>query len=477
MPKIHVKPSNQLPEESRENYSQKEDDDGCTWPEFAQSTSLHGIKYAFEDSHHMLRRIIWLIGVFGMMSALLYATSSLAIDYYKYPYTNSLKISVVDKIFYPQVTICNISPFNASYLPKTDEMNNILVAMSALHIIASPINFSAPEYDFANLPQKREFYQRVAFSLQYMIPYCFFEGNEIPCSKVFVAKITDAGICFTAKSKTKPSTKLTGSQLGLRLYLFVDQKNYIPSLQIGAGFKVVLHDPDEEPDLINKGFLVSPGFTTYASVKRIKYRHLPSPFKAFGTITCLDTKASSYINTLKYSDKYDVTSCQKECRLKYLLETCHCVDFTDYGNDTLCSLRELITCYNKEKDHFNQIRNTLCNCPTPCEYTTYEVQLSTAYYPSEIMKYFIERAFDNSSELRKNYAEIRIFYENLVETESSQVPVYNLDNIVATLGGQMGIFLGASVLTISEFLEYAVLKIWRLFCRCVWPKTKFKGQE
>ncbi|XP_050416633.2 acid-sensing ion channel 4, partial [Patella vulgata] len=196
-----------------------------------------------------------------------------------------------------------------------------------------------------------------------------------------------------------------------------------------GSFQVVLHDPDEEPDFINKGFLVSPGFTTYASVKKIKYRHLPSPFKAFGTITCLDTKAPSYNHTLKYSDKYDVTSCQKECRLKYLLERCHCVDYTDYGNDTLCSLRELFVCYNKEKDRFNQIRNKLCNCPTPCESTSYEVQLSTAYYPSEVMKYFIERAFNNS-DLRKNYAEVRIFYENLVETESSQVPVYNLDNIV-----------------------------------------------
>ncbi|XP_050416627.1 acid-sensing ion channel 4 [Patella vulgata] len=476
MPKIYVKSSNQQPEDSRENCTRKENDDEYAWPVFTQTTSLHGIKHAFEDSHHILRRIIWLIGVFGMISALLYVISSLVIDYYKYPYTNSLKISVVDRIDYPQVTICNISPFNASYLPKTNEMNNVLINMSALGNLASPINFSAPEYDFANVPLTREFYQQVAFTLPKMIQDCFFEGSYRPCLHVFKPKITDAGVCFSAKSIDNISTNLTGSQLGLRLHLFVDQSNYIPSFQMGAGFKIVLHDPDEEPDFNNNGFLVSPGFTTYASVKKIKYRHLPSPFKAFGTITCLDTKAPSYNHTLKNSEKYDVTSCKKECRLKYLLEKCHCVYYTDYGNDTLCSLRELSTCYNKERDYFNQMSNKLCNCPKPCESTSYEVQLSTAYYPSRVMQNILELAY-NVSDWSTNYAEVRIFYENLVETESSQVPVYNLDNILATLGGQMGIFLGASVLTISEFLEYVALKIWRLISRCLWSRPKFSGTK
>jgi hypothetical protein len=31
--------------------------------------------------------------------------------------------------------------------------------------------------------------------------------------------------------------------------------------------QIVLHDPEEEPDVINKGFILSPGFSTYVSMK------------------------------------------------------------------------------------------------------------------------------------------------------------------------------------------------------------------
>lgn len=41
---------------------------------------------------------------------------------------------------------------------------------------------------------------------------------------------------------------------------------YIPLLFL----KIILHDPEEEPDVNNKGFISSPGMSTYVSMKMTK---------------------------------------------------------------------------------------------------------------------------------------------------------------------------------------------------------------
>ena len=43
---------------------------------------------------------------------------------------------------------------------------------------------------------------------------------------------------------------------------------------------------------------------------------------------------------------------------------------------------------------------------------------------------------------------------------------FNVFNFSANLGGQMGLFLGASILTITELGEFLVFLIW-YFCICL----------
>ncbi|XP_052830985.1 acid-sensing ion channel 4-A-like [Octopus bimaculoides] len=60
---------------------------------------------------------------------------------------------------------------------------------------------------------------------------------------------------------------------------------------------------------------------------------------------------------------------------------------------------------------------------------------------------------------RERFLEVRLFFETLLYHEIMQVPQYTLLNIMGIVGGQMGLYLGASILTISELAEFICIFI------------------
>ncbi|XP_067660606.1 acid-sensing ion channel 1C-like [Haliotis asinina] len=59
----------------------------------------------------------------------------------------------------------------------------------------------------------------------------------------------------------------------------------------------------------------------------------------------------------------------------------------------------------------------------------------------------------------QNALELRIFYEDLIVEKFEQLPQYSITDLLAGIGGYMGLFLGASILTLTEMGEFAVLSI------------------
>ncbi|GFR61594.1 acid-sensing ion channel 1 [Elysia marginata] len=58
--------------------------------------------------------------------------------------------------------------------------------------------------------------------------------------------------------------------------------------------------------------------------------------------------------------------------------------------------------------------------------------------------------------LLSRYTELQIFFEELVKKKISYSPQYTTDVIIGTLGGHLGFFLGASLITLFELFELAV---------------------
>ncbi|KAJ7355008.1 amiloride-sensitive sodium channel [Desmophyllum pertusum] len=61
--------------------------------------------------------------------------------------------------------------------------------------------------------------------------------------------------------------------------------------------------------------------------------------------------------------------------------------------------------------------------------------------------------------LSDNLAQLKIFYEQLNYEKVSERISYEGVNLVADIGGQLGLWIGISVLTCCEFLELAMMII------------------
>lgn len=80
-------------------------------------------------------------------------------------------------------------------------------------------------------------------------------------------------------------------------------------------------------------------------------------------------------------------------------------------------------------------------CPTECNTVTYSV---TPNY-NILYEY-----------LYKNMTKINIYYDSFEYTVISQIPKIKMEDFLAGIGGILGLFLGASILSFVEIVEMVI---------------------
>ena len=196
------------------------------------------------------------------------------------------------------------------------------------------------------------------------------------------------------------------------------------------------------------------------------YINLPGPHG-----TCLHVD--------EYGTKYNRKECLILCRLKFIVKQCNCrpLGYTPGQTDIrVCSPRKSGGCVkNAIQAYRSSDSSSMCDCPTPCNESTYTTSLSMSVFPSDIVsreyedkllngKISVNESDTNSTpfDLRKNLVYLDIFYNELSVTQFIQVPSMTWSELLADLGGQMGLFLGMSVITAAEVIEYLVRKVYHL---------------
>lgn len=115
-----------------------------------------------------------------------------------------------------------------------------------------------------------------------------------------------------------------------------------------------------------------------------------------------------------------------------------------------------------------------CNCLLPCRFTKYDVTLTTIGFPSEFYaKEIVQLSLDETVEsYRKNYIGLHIYFDELKTTVVKQVSRYSsIADVFGNIGGQMGLFIGASLITLTEIVELILFLIWVLMQKI---KTRHK---
>lgn len=216
--------------------------------------------------------------------------------------------------------------------------------------------------------------------------------------------------------------------------------------------------------------------------------------------------------------QYNQKLCFELClQYKLIYPNCECYDGSipqlNVYNLTLCSTKESLLCVERQRGLFDrQAISDLCqrDCPLECDTVEYKFETNEAVFPTNYYKtiltqdatimdkFNIKNQFkpqrlpnpnisnvsitnaqssanfqvnnnsnNNSiggggggpagfSKLKGSVLTLYIYYETLRHTRISESELITFESLLGTVGGQIGLFMGASFLSFAEFIELIV---------------------
>ncbi|XP_044162699.1 degenerin-like protein asic-1 [Acropora millepora] len=282
---------------------------------------------------------------------------------------------------------------------------------------------------------------------------CFLFNNGIT---------TDTGEDAPILKSNKP-----GPSHGLSLELNVEQDEYIGLMTPEAGIRMDISTPGEMPFPMEKGISISPGYATMIGLrKEILVREDP-----FDRQLCLKDlkKDESNLYTKHFGAMYSRTACKESCLAYNQRQQCDCIEYRFPGSGkSTCNVLDKPTakCLAKVQRMFKENKlNCTTSCPPPCREEIFKASSSFAIWPSEKHKPIYMASLEKRSESlhekhgshRKNVCKVQVFYEELKLEKKIEQRSYILEDFVSDIGGQLGLWIGFSVLTVAEFLELSLL--------------------
>ncbi|KAJ8260395.1 hypothetical protein GJAV_G00181600, partial [Gymnothorax javanicus] len=100
-------------------------------------------------------------------------------------------------------------------------------------------------------------------------------------------------------------------------------------------------------------------------------------------------------------------------------------------------------------------------------------ELSFVRIPSKASAKYLAKKFNKSEQyIGDNILVLDIFFEALNYETIEQKKAYEIAGLLGDIGGQMGLFIGASILTILELFDYLYEVMKYKLCRCSKKKSK-----
>ncbi|XP_050960510.1 acid-sensing ion channel 2 isoform X3 [Labeo rohita] len=447
-----------------------------SWQSFAHRSTLHGLRFIFPYSsssssssyRSTSRRLLWSAALLASLVLLVLESTERLAYFLSYPHVTSVDAVVSGSLVFPAVTVCNLNTYRFTRLTQNDLYHaGELLALLDVHLqipephLAEPhvLAFLTEKSNFTNYRPKpfsmREFTERVGHDLKEMMLYCRFQGQE--CShQDFKTVFTRYGKCYmfnaAEEGKTLRTTMKGGTGNGLEIMLDIQQDEYLPvwgeteETAFEAGVRVQIHSQAEPPFVHELGFGVAPGFQTFVATQEQRLTYLPPPWGE-----CVSRALDSGLFQV-----YSVSACRIECETRYIVENCNCRMVYMPGDSPYCTPEQYKDCAEPALAALSAVEGTNCICRSPCNMTRYNKELSMVKIPSKTSARYLEKKFNRSEKyITDNILVLDVFFEALNYETIEQKKAYEVAGLLGDIGGQMGLFIGASILTILELFDYA----------------------
>ncbi|XP_060012358.1 acid-sensing ion channel 3 isoform X4 [Lagenorhynchus albirostris] len=281
---------------------------------------------------------------------------------------------------------------------------------------------------------------------------------------------TRMGQCYTFNSGAEGAELLTtpkgGMGNGLEVLLDVQQDEYLPvwrdteETPFEVGIRVQIHSQEEPPLVDQLGFGAAPGYQTFVSCQKQQLSFLPPPWGDCSSVSLdpdFEPEPSGPLDpprpSLGPSPPYSLIGCRLACESRYVARKCGCRMMHMPGGAPVCSPQQYKDCAHPALDAM--LQKDACTCPNPCASTRYAKELSMVRMPSRAAARYLARKHNRSEAyIAENVLMLDVFFEALNYETVEQKKAYEMSELLGDIGGQMGLFIGASLLTVLEILDY-----------------------
>ncbi|CAG9538125.1 unnamed protein product [Cercopithifilaria johnstoni] len=407
----------------------------ATKREFLQmmgTTKLHGCYRLYAGKTY--GRLFWLLVAISTGVIFVIVLAELTKQYKAKSVRTQVEI-VYDYADGPSITICSCNPVRRDYieeLKRTTTFSDGLL-MYLLH------TFLRPE-DFVGINAMDSFLDGERLLQDYMFTYTNFTMESFVMEASFKCEEAFVQCAFEDSRIRQPFPN-----------------NFEP------GFRLYVHDKDIISYISSEVLVVSPNNKLSAGLKPIKYQFLE---RSKGG-TC----RNAWPSALPHNSTYSSSACKMTCIARYFIANCGCIplQYNIMKEGRLCSPKEVFDCISNFTEIASIVRNItyspLCqDCAMECEVFIYFTQNSIIHNILTSLGEYMESLKQqyNPSYVKNNLATVHVFFASKKYKMYSQSTLSDLSSYLSKIGSDMGLFYGASVISLFELILVLFKTIWAL---------------
>ncbi|KAJ1526072.1 hypothetical protein ONE63_009237 [Megalurothrips usitatus] len=481
--------------------------------EFCLFTGMHGYKYIVQTGKHRAERFFWVLVVTVSMAAAVYMMfiayefnrshpTILAVDTTHFP---------LARVEAPGVTVCPTNKVLRSKairlirtldLPAGVTEEDVLSDMGLLVELLSPREVNASRFvRLQTILDKNSLtvdtvMRRVTPTCDDLLVRCAWKRRQcLHCSDIFRQVRTAYGYCCSFNYLDKDikdyrprlggcvgvayqhlqRLSACGYTNGLSVAVRIRKEEFLSSFLASHAIMVLIHNPKQYPDGNANLKVVASGTVSFIS-------YLAQVTEATPRLKSLETG----VRRCQFSDEtflpmfpqaYTYTNCMASCQANITLKLCGCAPYTypHILNRKICNLLDTpcVTSLTMDSQPGGRKLNaTMCPlCRPLCENVEYMVETSVGVldFDAPLDK---EPLIDGLNGSEEEYAMFHVFANDLVTTRYKMNVYMTREDLLGSLGGLSGLFVGFSLVSGFEFVYFFTIRpLFRMRARHAASRT------
>jgi len=400
------------------------------------------------------------------------------LQYYTYGVSTTSRNIYETPTLFPKVTLCNYNRFTTKYSFDLIQKLNVSNVENLL-------------------PSQHKLFSH---KLDDVLFFCLFNGKYCDAGDFTWAYNEQYGNCYTFnsgfdsngnKSDDIKESNIAGPLYGLQLVFYINVYEKLLDLMFGSmplitnlGALIQIGNNSKYASYYsNDGVFISPGFFTYIAVEREFKSMLPKPYS-----DCeIDTNAPKmnapeidlYTIIVQSCYEYSQQLCFSQCLQKQSIARYNCslpliLTLFKEVDTCLIDFDGFIVYFSKlTSEHFF---NSVCLpvCPLECSQTLYKTSMSFNHLNDK--HHLFSAKIENNPNLSCDFinrpisdehslAGVNIFYSSLSYKSTTESPQTNVITLLASIGGNLSLFLGVSMFSLCEIIEVFIELFYILISR------------